>query len=314
MTTYKALMLGDVIGSAGMDYMVSVLPALIEALSADFVCLNAENASGGFGLSEADADRLLACGVDCLTSGNHIWEKKGISELLDKQQNILRPANYPSGAPGRGVWQTEKNGVLWTVLNLQGRESMRPIDSPFSCADQLLADLGITREAAMATTSLAGEAAAASATADADSVVVPAESSATSAANPAFVASGGPLPGPVLVDFHAESFEEKEALALYLAGRISVLAGTHTHIPTADERILPGGTGYLGDLGMCGPVDSVIGSDTASCLRRCVSQMPIKLEPAAGACALSGALFTIAASGHCTEIQRIRREQTVPAG
>lgn len=298
-------MLGDVIGSAGMDYMVSALPALIEELSADFVCLNAENASGGFGLSEADADRLLASGVDCLSSGNHIWEKKGISELLDSRQNILRPANYPSGAPGRGVLQTRKNGVLWTVLNLQGRESMRPIDSPFTCADQLLATLGISSQPALATVSLAAG--------DADSAVVPAPASASTAAIPAFTAAEGPLPGPILVDFHAESFEEKEALALYLAGRISVLAGTHTHIPTADERILPGGTGYLGDLGMCGPVDSVIGSDTASCIRRCVTQMPIKLEPAAGACALSGALFTIDASGRCMEIQRVRREQAAPA-
>ena len=263
MKQYRALLLGDVIGEDGIKYLLSVLPSLVDHYRPDLICLNAENASGGFGLTALDAKTLLDAGIDCLTSGNHIWEKKGIAELLEAEPRLLRPHNYPAGAPGRGVYCLEKAGAQWAVLNLQGREGMTPLDSPFAVADRLLADL------------------------PADSLKV--------------------------LDFHAESFEEKEALGLYLDGRVSVVAGTHTHIATADERILPQGTGYLGDLGMCGPLDSVIGSYTTLCLQRCLTQMPIKLEPAHGDCRLSGALFVIGQDGRCQAIERISYWQPDPA-
>ncbi len=252
---YKVLMIGDVVGDSGLAAVASLLPALKAETGADLVVCNGENAAGGFGIVEENVAALLAAGVDAITSGNHVWEKKGAAELLDGEPRLLRPANYPSLAPGRGSIALEKGGASWLVVNLQGREGMGPIDSPFDRADAILAE------------------------APAGSIVV--------------------------VDFHAESFAEKEALALYLDGRVAALAGTHTHVQTADERILPRGAGYIGDLGMTGPVDSIIGVKAAGCLERNLSQMPIKMEVADGPSLLRGALFTIGADGRCLAIRRI---------
>ncbi len=252
----RVLMLGDVIGSAGIKAVARILPALIRDRTVDFVVANGENAAEGFGLTRETADAILAAGVDVVTSGNHIWEKKGAAELLDGDARILRPANYPARAPGKGSYADEKDGTRWVVINLQGREGMSAIDSPFDRADALLS---------------------------------------------------GIEPGSiVIVDFHAESFQEKEALAMYLDGRVSAFAGTHTHVQTADERILPRGTGYIGDLGMSGPIDSIIGVKVDSCLRRNLSQMPIKMEVADGDSEVSGALFSIEATGRCISVERIR--------
>jgi len=251
----RVLMLGDVIGEAGILAVSAMLPGLLHQTRADIVVANGENAAGGFGLTRETADSLLAAGVDVITSGNHIWEKKGAAELLDGDPRILRPANYPAIAPGKGLTVFKKGSTRWAVLNLQGREGMSPIDSPFTRADELISGLE---------------------------------------------------PGTVVVvDFHAESFAEKEALSLYLDGRVSVFAGTHTHVQTADERILPRGTGYLGDLGMSGPLDSIIGVQVESCLRRNITQMPIKMEVARGVSSVSGALFEIGSDGRCQSIQRI---------
>ena len=249
------LMIGDVIGDAGILAVAEALPRLIRETGADLVVANGENAAGGFGLVRENADALFAAGVDVITSGNHIWEKKGAEELLAGDDRILRPANYPSMAPGKGFCELEKGGARWAVLNLQGREGMSPIDSPFARADEILQGL-----------------------------------------SPGMI---------VVVDFHAESFQEKEALALYLDGRVSAFAGTHTHVQTADERILPGGTGYIGDLGMSGPVDSIIGVKADVCLRRNVSQMPLKMEVADGPSRVSGALFEIGDDGRCLKASRI---------
>ncbi len=252
----RVLMLGDVIGASGIAAVARILPALVRDRAVDLVVANGENAAEGFGLTRGTADALLAAGVDVVTSGNHVWEKKGAYELLDSDARILRPANYPARAPGKGLYTIDKAGTFWVVINLQGREGMSAIDSPFDRADALLSSL------------------------ETGSIVV--------------------------VDFHAESFQEKEALALYLDGRVSAFAGTHTHVQTADERILPRGTGYIGDLGMSGPIDSVIGVKVESCLRRNLSQMPIKMEVADGDSEVSGALFEIDASGHCSKVERIR--------
>ncbi len=265
--SYKALMLGDVIGDSGIHAVQLRLPALVRDLEADIVIANGENASGGFGLTEDNARQLLAAGVDVITGGNHIWEKKGSTELLNAGLPLLRPANYPPGAPGRGSLTVRKENASWVVLNLQGREGMKPIDCPFRYADAFLAAL------------------------DADKAALGSEPG---------------IPLFVLVDFHAESFAEKQALGLYLDGRIAALAGTHTHVQTMDERVLRGGTGYISDLGMCGPVDSIIGVRIDSCLKRNLTHMPIKMESAEGHSMINGALFEFGQDGRCLSIERVR--------
>lgn len=257
--TVKALMIGDVVGEAGMKALFAGLGELVRRLGADIVVVNGENAAGGFGITKDETDKLFGLGVHVVTSGNHVWEKKGAAELLDAEPRLLRPANYPAGAPGRGMALVEAGGASWAVINLQGREGLYAIDCPFKCADALL-----ERVKAEAPASI------------------------------------------VLVDCHAESNEEKEALGLYLDGRISGFVGTHTHVQTADERVLPAGTGYLTDMGMTGPDDSVIGVKTEICLRRNLSQMPIKMETAEGPASIHGVLFSIdAATKACLSVERI---------
>lgn len=257
--TVKALMIGDVVGESGMKALAAGLGELRRRLGADIVVANGENAAGGFGITKDESDKLFSLGVDAITSGNHVWEKKGSAELLDGTPSLLRPANYPPGAPGHGLAIVESGGAVFAVLNLQGREGLYPIDCPFRTADAILEKVRAER------------------------------------------------PGAVfLVDFHAESNEEKEALGLYLDGRVSAIVGTHTHVQTADERILPQGTGYLTDLGMTGPSDSVIGVKTEICLRRSLTQMPIKMETAEGPAVIHGALFEIdGASRRCVRVERV---------
>jgi metallophosphoesterase (TIGR00282 family) len=256
----KALMIGDVVGTPGMKALFAGLGPLVRSCGASIVVVNGENAQGGFGIGKEEADKLFSMGVHVVTSGNHVWERPGSAELLDAEPRLLRPANYPPGVPGRGYALVEAGGARWAVLNLQGRESMSPIDCPFRCADEILARIAAE--------------------------------------------SPGSL---VLVDFHAESVEEKEALAFYLDGRASAVAGTHTHVQTADERILPKGTGYITDLGMTGPDDSVIGVKAEICVRRGLTQMPIKMESAEGPASISAVAFEIEReSGRCLGIERVR--------
>lgn len=252
----KVLMIGDVIGEAGLAALAQRLPGLKEETGADLVVANGENSADGIGVTKASFGAMLAAGVDVVTGGNHVWEKKGALELLEAEPRLLRPANYPRRAPGRGFIVVETPGVTWFVISLQGREGMQPIDSPFDRADELLAS-----------------------------------------------APAGAL---AVVDFHAESFAEKEALSLYLDGRVSAFAGTHTHVQTMDERILPKGAGYIGDLGMTGPIDSVIGVKPEACIQRNLSQMPIRMEAAGGPSAVSGALFDLMPDGRCRSVRRVR--------
>ena len=256
----KALMIGDVVGTPGLKALFAGLGPLVRSTGASIVVANGENALGGFGIGREEVDKLFEMGVLVVTSGNHVWERPGSAELLDAEPRLLRPANYPPGAPGRGLALVESGGARWAILNLQGREEMSPIDCPFRAADELLARVGAEAPGSI-----------------------------------------------VLVDFHAESVEEKEALAFHLDGRVSAVAGTHTHVQTADERILPRGTGYLTDLGMTGPDDSVIGVKAEICVRRGLTQMPIKMESAEGPASISGALFTIDAETRaCLKVERIR--------
>ncbi len=256
----KALMIGDVVGTPGLKALFAGLGPLVRSTGASIVVANGENALGGFGIGREEVDKLFEMGVQVVTSGNHVWERPGSAELLEAEPRLLRPANYPPGAPGRGLALVESGGARWAILNLQGREEMSPIDCPFRAADELLARVGAEAPGSI-----------------------------------------------VLVDFHAESVEEKEALAFHLDGRVSAVAGTHTHVQTADERILPRGTGYLTDLGMTGPDDSVIGVKAEICVRRGLTQMPIKMESAEGPASISGALFTMDAETRaCLKVERIR--------
>ncbi|MDR3337889.1 MAG: YmdB family metallophosphoesterase [Treponema sp.] len=227
MAVFKAIMIGDVVGEGGLTALESGLTALIQKTAADFVVVNGENAAEGFGMTERELKRILDAGADVITTGNHIWEKRDFWPFLDKEERLLRPANYPGGTAGHGWFQTKKNNVSWGVVNLQGREFMTPIDCPFKSFDTIADKLD------------------------------------------------GAL---ILVDFHAESTREKEALAYYLDGRISVMAGTHTHVQTGDERILPQGAAYITDLGMTGVTGGIIGMDPKICLDRARTQVLYRME------------------------------------
>ncbi|GHV87671.1 2',3'-cyclic-nucleotide 2'-phosphodiesterase [Spirochaetia bacterium] len=225
-------------GDPGLEVLEKLLPGLIREHSADFVVVNGENAADGFGLTGATLKRILDAGADVVSSGNHVWEKREFWPAMDAESRMLRPANYPAGTVGHGWYRTEKAGVSWVVINLQGREFMTPIDCPFKTFDALENSLNRAPEQ--------------------------------------------PLPGTAitLVDFHAESTREKEALGFYLDGRASLVAGTHTHVQTADERVLPKGTAYITDLGMTGVTGGVIGMDTQICLDRARTQILYRMEVA----------------------------------
>ena len=253
----RILMIGDIIGKPGRRTLARLLPQLRSELNIDLVTANAENTAGGFGLTLKTARNLLDAGVDVMTSGNHIWDKKDILPHMDELP-LLRPANY-YGAPGRG-WMMHGDVM---VLNLQGRVFMPPIDCPFREADKRLAE---------------------------------AEQEL------------GHAPRVIMVDFHAEATSEKQGLGWYLDGRVSAVVGTHTHVGTADTRLLPGGTAYVSDLGMTGPLYSVIGTETAPVLERFRTGLPQRFKPADGPCVLNSVLIDIdPETGHATEIVRIDR-------
>lgn len=256
---FKALMLGDVVGQPGCRALFVGLNSLVRETQADAVIVNGENADDGFGITPSIADRLLALGVDVITTGNHIWQKDDIISFMERNGRVLRPANYPKSTPGSGFFLLEKKGVKIGVMNLIGRKNLLSVDCPFSIGKKIINE---------------------------------------HKKNCDFF----------LVDFHAEEVEEKECLAYFLDGLASVVFGTHTHIQTADERILPKGTGYISDIGMCGPVDSVIGSDPALSIQREMTQMPIKLQVLDNDSQLSGILCDIEIkTGRCLAIQRIQK-------
>ncbi|UTC56835.1 YmdB family metallophosphoesterase [Treponema sp. OMZ 305] len=213
---------GDICGTFGVDIALQVIPELLKAEKPDFIIVNGENAAKGSGIELEQAERLFAAGVDVITGGNHTMERFDLRAGFGQEPRILRPANYPL-APGSGIITVRKPQGTLTVLNIQGRENMRPIDCPFQTVDRLLAE-------------------------QAD--------------------------GIVMVDFHAESVQEKEALAYYLDGRVSCVFGSHTHTQTADERILAGGTGYITDAGMIGAYHSIIGSSIEAAVARSLTLTP----------------------------------------
>lgn len=255
----KLLFIGDIVGRAGRKILTDRLDRLVDRHFVDLVVANGENAAAGYGLTASVLRELYDAGVDVVTTGNHIWDKKEIYSVLDRDERLLRPANYPPGLPGcgSGVYETAA-GLKVGVLNLEGRVFMKNLDCPFRAADTLVEELK----------------------------------------------KSTPI---VFVDFHAEATSEKQALGFYLEGRVSAVIGTHTHVQTADERILAGGTGYLTDVGMSGSQDAIIGNQKESALDRFLTQMPVRLEVAKKDPQLSAVLLTInEKTGCCEAIERIQ--------
>jgi len=252
------LFIGDIFASPGRSMVARHLREIVASEQIHLTIANCENEAGGFGITPQLADELFGYGVDVMTTGNHIWDKREIYEYLPRQPRLLRPANYPEGLPGAGVVVVEtRSGVACAILNLQGRSHMAPIDCPFRKANALLDSL------------------------------------------PAHVRVR-------FVDFHAELTSEKTAMGWHLDGRVSAVIGTHTHIPTADERILPGGTAYQTDVGMTGPYHSVIGVDKDIILERFLTQMPVRMEAARHGAELHAAVVQVdETTGRATAIRRI---------
>lgn len=253
----RVIMIGDTMARGGRRVIEERLHDLRAEREIDFVVANIENAAAGFSITPRIAADLLAAGVDVMTSGNHIFDKKEVLEFIENEPRLLRPANYAPGVPGRGRWVGKVKGVPIAVINLQGRVFMPPSDDPFRSADAQLAALE-------------------------------------------------PAVKIILVDMHAETTSEKIAMGRYLDGRVSVVAGTHTHVQTADEQIFPGGMGYISDLGMTGPHDGVIGMRTEIVIDRFLRGLPIKFEPSEGEIKLNGLIVDIDEdTGHAIQLERV---------
>jgi metallophosphoesterase (TIGR00282 family) len=258
----RLLFLGDIVGRAGRIAVLDRLPGLRERWRLDCVVINGENSAGGFGITEAICDEILAAGADVVTLGNHSWDQREAMVFIERQPRLIRPANFPPGTPGRGAAVVEAaNGARVLVVNVMGRLFMDPLDDPFAALERELAACPL-RDMADA----------------------------------------------VIVDVHAEATSEKLAMAYYLDGRASLVVGTHTHVPTADTRLLPAGTAYQSDAGMCGDYDSILGMQKEEAIRRFLQKTPgARLEPALGEGALSGvAVETDDRTGLATAVWPVR--------
>jgi metallophosphoesterase (TIGR00282 family) len=256
----RVLILGDVVGRPGRRAVRELVQPYVDKEGIDLVIVNAENAAGGMGVDVKSAEELLSAGAHVLTSGNHIWKKKEIYSYLNGEPRLLRPANFPEGAPGVGWYKWRNDRALSAlIINLQGRVFMpNHVDDPFRCVDRILREHG----------------------------------------------QHTPV---VIVDMHAEATSEKNAMGWYLDGRASAVFGTHTHIQTADERILPGGTAFITDVGMCGPFDSIIGIERELVIEGFLSQLPRKFEVAEANVVLQGVVVSVdEKSGRASDIRRLR--------
>jgi len=240
----KILLVGDVFGSCGMDFISSVLKEVTEENEADFVIVNAENASGGNGLSYSDYDRLMDAGADVITMGNHTFGRKDIYRIFENETNVIRPANYPADVPGSGSVVMSRNGKKIGVINLMGRVNVLNVDCPFKTAEKEIEKMSERSDI-------------------------------------------------IIVDFHADATSEKRAMGFFLDGKVTCVFGTHTHVQTADETILPRKTAYITDIGMTGAIDSVLGVEPASVIERFMTSLPQKFEHADGRAKLCGALLTV---------------------
>ncbi|RKZ11859.1 TIGR00282 family metallophosphoesterase [bacterium] len=253
----RVLMIGDVIGRPGRHAIKELVPGLRERHRCDLVVANVENAAAGFGITEPIGREILASGVDVMTGGNHLWDKKGSEDYIASEEMLVRPANYPDATPGRTHAIVEVGDIRVAVLSLQGRVFMPPLDCPFRRLDSLLEELDEAADL-------------------------------------------------FLLDFHGEATSEKNGMAVYADGRVALVVGTHTHVPTADERILPGGTAFQTDLGMTGPFDSIIGMDREAVLKRFLTGMPTRFEVAQHDVRLCGLVVEIDEwSGQATSVTRV---------
>ncbi len=252
------MFIGDIVGKPGREIAEARLKDIRKEEKLDCIIANGENAAGGSGLTPQITDELLQSGIDVLTSGDHIWKKRDIYEYLQSSRRLIRPANYPKGAPGKGSTVVEVGNVKVGVINLLGRVFMDPLDCPFARVKE---ELELVRERT-------------------------------------------PI---VIVDMHAEATSEKVAMGWYLDGKVSAVVGTHTHIQTADEKILPKGTAYITDSGMTGPYLSVIGRKKEIIVQRFVDQLPNRFEMASDWVEMHGVIVDIDEStGKATGIKRVQ--------
>ncbi|MBF0144627.1 MAG: TIGR00282 family metallophosphoesterase [Magnetococcales bacterium] len=254
------LFIGDLFGKSGRSMLKKHLAEIKKRYAVTAVVANCENAAGGIGVTAAIARELLLQGVDVLTSGNHIWRYNEINRFLEEEKRLLRPLNYPPGAPGHGMIVVELDmGFKLGVINLQGRVFMDPLDCPFRAVDQCLTRMSLGRD-----------------------------------------------PHAILVDFHAEATSEKAAMGYHLDGRVTAVLGTHTHVPTADARILPRGTGFMTDVGMTGAYDSIIGMETRSVMPRFLRGLPTRFEPETSEGTLAAVVVEVdRSSGRCLKLTPI---------
>jgi metallophosphoesterase (TIGR00282 family) len=252
------MIIGDVVGSPGREALKRCVSLLREQHQIHACIANGENAAGGFGLTAQTAEEMFAGGIDFITGGNHIFDKRDFGEYLESSNRVIRPANYPPALPGRGAGTFAADGVTVGVLNLMGRTFMPPMDDPFRCADAMVSDLRRRT----------------------------------------------PI---IVVDVHAEATSEKVAMGRYLDGRVSCVVGTHTHVQTADEQIFPGGTAYISDLGMTGPMDGVIGMEQGAVLDRFLTGLSERFNvQKSGMKQFNAAVVSIdRGTGKATEIKRI---------
>ncbi|MDH3503261.1 MAG: TIGR00282 family metallophosphoesterase [Nitrospirota bacterium] len=255
----NVLFIGDIMGEPGRRVILKHLSKVIQEHQIDLVVGNGENAAGGFGITQEVAEDLFDLGLSVITLGNHAWDKREALEYLQKEQRVIRPANYPDGVPGKGTCVVETvHGERLGILQLMGRVFMPMVDCPFRVAERELAQLTTQTHC-------------------------------------------------ILVDMHAETTSEKMAMGYFLDGKVSAVLGTHTHVQTADEQILPQGTGYLTDVGMTGPVQSVIGMKPNLVIQKFLTQLPRRFEVATGPSVLSAAVLNLNhATGKTTHITRLR--------
>ncbi len=250
------LFIGDVVGSAGCRHLTKVLPAVKQKYAVDVCIVNGENSADGNGITCVSAQALFNAGADAVTTGNHVFRRPEVYELIESQTGVLRPANYPSSAPGSGVFVIDKGRFQVAVINLLGVVYMEPLACPFETLNQVLSDED--------------------------------------------------LPPCRIVDVHAEATAEKKALAFFADGRVSAVLGTHTHVQTADEQILPSGTGFISDAGMTGPIHSVLGIRPELAVAKMRDKLPVRFAVAEGDCMMNGVLLTVdPKTGKTTQIQRL---------
>ncbi|MBA4603723.1 TIGR00282 family metallophosphoesterase [Thermoactinomyces mirandus] len=260
----RILMIGDIVGQVGRKAVATYLPKLNQMFSPDAIVANGENAaSNGRGVQREVVRELMDLGIQCITLGNHAWAQSEIFDFIDEEPNLIRPANFPAGTPGKGYTLLNLQSGKLAVVNLMGRTYMGTLDCPFRKMNEILEQI-----------------------------------------------PGSPY---ILVDFHAETTSEKQALAYFLDGSVSAIIGTHTHVQTADERILPKGTGYLTDVGMVGPYDSVIGMEKSAVVKRFITQMPIRFSVAKGREQFNAVLIDLdKQTKKTTKLTRIRIDEEHP--